>query len=106
MSIENLSDEQLDSRLDTIQSMIANADTKSLPSLNKIFQKLIDEQARRDMTPITFEVSLLVPAGISKREMVKYIREAIVCWKGGKDPEMPISMLEAKSVKVKLKGIK
>ncbi len=48
--VQDLSDEQIESRLNMLEGMIAKAtDPKSLPALNDTFQKLIDEQARRDM---------------------------------------------------------
>lgn len=48
--IQNLTDEQIRVRLDFIEHKIAECrDWKSLPALNDMFQKLIEEQARRDV---------------------------------------------------------
>ena len=44
-----LTDQQIESRLAMIEKMIARADPKDLPSLNATFQKLIEEQVRRDL---------------------------------------------------------
>jgi len=47
--IEKLTDQQLAQRLDMVERMIGRADPKDLPALNAMFQKLIDEQVRRDI---------------------------------------------------------
>lgn len=47
--LDCLTDEQLSVRLDVVEKMIAAADWKDLPSLNLTFQRLLDEQVRRDM---------------------------------------------------------
>lgn len=45
-----LTDEQIERRLNMLEKMIAaETDWKNLPSLNHTFQKLIAEQARRDI---------------------------------------------------------
>lgn len=49
MAVENLTDEQLESRLNVIEQMIIKANAKDLPALNNMFQKLLDEQVRRDV---------------------------------------------------------
>jgi len=49
VAINNLTDEQIVYRLTLVERWIhLAADTKDLPHLNDIFQKLIDEQVRRD----------------------------------------------------------
>jgi hypothetical protein len=45
----NLTDAQIESRLDMLESMIRRADRKDLPYLNATFQRLLDEQVRRDL---------------------------------------------------------
>lgn len=53
MAVENLTDAQLESRLQMMEDLIARTtDTKSLPSLNATVQKLVDEQVRRDLLKI------------------------------------------------------
>ena len=47
--IRHLSDKQIEHRLNSLEAMIARANYKDLPSLNRIFQILIDEQVRRDL---------------------------------------------------------
>lgn len=47
--IQDLSDEQIEARLAMLEGMIAKANHKDLPALNDTFQKLLDEQVRRDM---------------------------------------------------------
>lgn len=44
-----LSDAEIETRLNTLESMISKATTKELPSLNKCFNNLIHEQVRRAM---------------------------------------------------------
>jgi hypothetical protein len=44
-----LTDEQIASRLDMLERMIASADGKDLPALTRTFQRLLDEQVRRDL---------------------------------------------------------
>ncbi len=51
--IENLSDDQIEARLDLVEKLIARAQTKDLPALNATFQKLMDEQVRRDLLKVT-----------------------------------------------------
>jgi len=47
--IEELTDEQLEQRLDMAERLVLNnRDPKSQPALNITFQKLLDEQVRRD----------------------------------------------------------
>lgn len=56
MAVENLTDAQLDARLQVMERLIAEArDVKSLPAYNSIVQKLIDEQVRRDLNRIAGE---------------------------------------------------
>lgn len=45
----NFTDEQIEIRLNMVEGMMAKADPKDLPSLNRTFQRLIDEQVRRDL---------------------------------------------------------
>lgn len=47
--LAKMTDEQIDARLDSIERMISKADAKQLPALNQTFQRLIDEQVRRDL---------------------------------------------------------
>lgn len=48
--LDTFSDEQLDQRVQTVEQMIAReTDWKNLPALNQSLQRLIDEQARRDI---------------------------------------------------------
>lgn len=48
--IEKLSDDQIEFRLTMIEGRIRDEkDPKNLPTLNKIFQKLLDEQVKRDL---------------------------------------------------------
>lgn len=47
--LKNLTDEQIDARLTVLERMTAQANPKDLPSLNDTIQKLINEQARRDL---------------------------------------------------------
>jgi hypothetical protein len=48
--LRNLTDQQIEARIDVVERWIVESrDAKSLPALNDIFQKLIDEQARRDV---------------------------------------------------------
>lgn len=48
--LKNLKDEQIEVRLDLLEKRISECmDVKSLPSLNLTFQKLIEEQVRRDI---------------------------------------------------------
>jgi hypothetical protein len=47
--VEDLSDEQVQCRLHALERMIARADAKDLPALNRTFQLLLDEQVRRDL---------------------------------------------------------
>ena len=49
----------------------------------------------------TYQVTLDLPDGVSKKEMAAYIEEAICSWKGGIDPEDLISDLDISSVKVR-----
>jgi hypothetical protein len=50
MAVENLTDEQLEARLDWLELLIVRTkDTKSLPALNDTMHKLLDEQVRRDL---------------------------------------------------------
>jgi ribosome-binding protein aMBF1 (putative translation factor) len=49
MAAQDLTDEQLAHRLDMMEKLIARADTKDLPYHNDTFQKLLDEQVRRDL---------------------------------------------------------
>jgi hypothetical protein len=46
--LEKLTDEQIESRLDMVELMIASErDTETLKRLNHMFEKMIDEQIRR-----------------------------------------------------------
>lgn len=56
-----LSDEQIVSRLDILERMMATDDPKDLPAINRIFQLLIDEQVSRDLADQT--------------DSVKYVRQ-------------------------------
>jgi hypothetical protein len=47
--MKNLTDEQIRHRLDWVESMLWQAHQKDLPYLNITFQKLLDEQVRRDL---------------------------------------------------------
>lgn len=48
--LNSLSDTQLEQRLAWVESLIHNCrDEKDLPYLNITFQKLLDEQVRRDL---------------------------------------------------------
>lgn len=47
--ITKLTNEQIESRLNMLEALIAKADAKDLPALNATFQKLLDEQVRRDL---------------------------------------------------------
>jgi hypothetical protein len=47
--VEDLSDEQIEARLGMLEARIARADVKDLPYLNDTYQKLLDEQVRRDL---------------------------------------------------------
>lgn len=50
MSLADFSDVLLEQRLNTVEALIAQErDPKNLPSLNLAFQKLLDEQVRRDL---------------------------------------------------------
>lgn len=54
--IQNLTDEQLEARMDLIEAKIhAEKDPKNLPTLNRIFQGLMDEQVRRDLEGATHQ---------------------------------------------------
>ncbi len=44
-----LSDDQIESRLAMLERMIAAANPKDLPYLNATFQRLLNEQVRRDL---------------------------------------------------------
>jgi hypothetical protein len=47
--ITNMTDDQLNARLDFLEAEIARTkDWKSLPALNAIYQKVMDELVRRD----------------------------------------------------------
>ena len=49
-ALERFTDAALERRINTVEIWIATeADPKNLPSLNGAFQKLLEEQARRDM---------------------------------------------------------
>mgnify|MGYP003442539401 CR=1 FL=1 len=52
-SRENLlahwSDEMLEKRLSTVYRMLATADAKAIPALNRSIERLFTEQVRRDM---------------------------------------------------------
>ena len=50
--LNRLTDKQIADRLDMVERMIAEADAKDLPSLNVTFQKLLDEQVRRDLLAV------------------------------------------------------
>lgn len=43
------SDEMIEKRLSTVYRMLATADAKSLPALNRSIERLFTEQVRRDM---------------------------------------------------------
>ena len=46
----NLTDEQLEQRLGWVESLIANeTDPKNLPYHNAMYQRILDELARRDV---------------------------------------------------------
>lgn len=48
--VEQMTDTQLKRRLDWVEKVIAACtDPKSLPALNAAFQRLLDEQVRRDL---------------------------------------------------------
>jgi hypothetical protein len=49
--LEDLSNEQIEARMTVLEGMIASCDDpKSLPALNATFQRLLDEQVRRDLS--------------------------------------------------------
>lgn len=48
--VENLTDQQIEDRINTIEKMISQAHYEDLPVLNKLFQDLIEEQVRRDLS--------------------------------------------------------
>lgn len=50
MALHQLSDEELERRVKLIEKRIWTADPKDLPIINQIFQQLIEEQVRRDMS--------------------------------------------------------
>lgn len=50
--VDDLTDQQIEDRLKTLEVMIARARYKDLPALNKIFQDLIEEQVRRDLDKV------------------------------------------------------
>lgn len=51
-SERHFTDEKISTRLDWLEGMIAQErDPKNLPNLNKMFQRLIDEQVRRELEP-------------------------------------------------------
>lgn len=46
----NLSDAQIDARLSTLERiMLETTETSTLASLNSVYQRLIDEQVRREL---------------------------------------------------------
>lgn len=50
IDLSHFTDEQLEQRVNTVEAWILREkDWKNLPALNDVFQKLIDEQARRDV---------------------------------------------------------
>jgi hypothetical protein len=49
MAVENLTDEEIVARLNVLDGMLARANYKDLPALNITYQRLIDEQVRRDL---------------------------------------------------------
>ena len=49
-ALERFTDAALERRINTVETWIAaEADPKNLPALNAAFQKLLDEQVRRDL---------------------------------------------------------
>lgn len=48
--LARLSDDEIALRLNVVEQMILKErDVKSLPALNQMFQRLLDEQVRRDL---------------------------------------------------------
>lgn len=47
-----------------------------------------------------FIVTVEIPEGMTQAEMASYIKEAVRCWAGSKDPDSAIFDLNRKSVKV------
>ena len=48
-----------------------------------------------------FMITIDLPKNVTKDDMVRYITEAVGCWKGGYSPEDPLFDLDGTSVKVK-----
>ena len=44
-----LTDAQIEARLNMVEALIGRAGVKDLPSLNHTFRRLLDEQVRRDL---------------------------------------------------------
>lgn len=49
MSAINLTSETIERRLDTIERLIVKANAKDLPTLNRVFDKLLTELVQRDI---------------------------------------------------------
>lgn len=48
-----------------------------------------------------FVVSLVVPEGVTIPEMAEYVRAAVACWAGSKDPDSAIYDLDKAAVRVR-----
>src|SRR5687768_7752390 len=59
-------------------------------------------QNRGGMMRREFTVSVEIPKGCSVGHVADYIRQAVRCWCGSKDPEDPIFDLNRKSIRVRL----
>jgi phage-related protein len=49
MAVEDLPDDQLQARMEWIEGLIHGANVKDLPYLIELFNKLLNEQVRRDL---------------------------------------------------------
>lgn len=47
-----------------------------------------------------FVVTFEMPAGLTVDEAAEYVRQAVACWAGSKDPESAIYDLDKSSVRV------